>query len=186
MGECGDLAARDRDMDLQVLRTRCEARLGELQLPIPFDVQQFCHSIGERRSRPILLHSIDSPAGPCGTWLAAPASDHIFYERQTSPLHQEHIILHEISHLLCGHRGGSVSDGELRDLLLPDLRPEMVESVLRRRAYGTDDKQEAELLASLILERVARTRSPRAAAPDAETASLLHRLHASLEQPSEG
>src|SRR5436190_15843337 len=115
------------DMDLKVLRTRCEARLDELQLPAPFDVEQFCRSTGERRSRPILLHPMDSPAGPCGTWLAGPTSDHIFYDHHTSPLHQEHIILHEISHLLCGHRGGSVSEGELQALLLPDLRPEMVE-----------------------------------------------------------
>ena len=173
-------------MDLKLLRTRCETRLGELQLPAPFDVEQFCRSIGERRGRPILLHSIESPAGPCGTWLAGRTNDHIFYERDTSPLHQEHIILHEVSHLLCGHRGGSVSAGDLQALLLPDLHPEMVESVLRRRAYSTTDEQEAELLASLILERVARARSTPTATPDAETASLLRRLHASLEQPGEG
>jgi hypothetical protein len=173
------------DMDLKLLRTRCETRLGELPLPAPFDVEQFCRSIGERRGRPILLHPIESPAGPCGTWLAGPTNDHIFYERDTSPLHQEHIILHEVSHLLCGHRGGSVSARDLQALLLPDLHPEMVESVLRRRVYSTTDEQEAELLASLILERVACARSCRTAAPDAETAGLLCRLRASLEQPGE-
>ncbi len=172
-------------MDFKMLRTRCEARLGELHLPTPFDIQQFCRYIGECRGRSILLHPVDSPAGPCGTWLAGPTSDHIFYERHTSPLHQEHIILHEVSHLLYGHRSGSVSAGDLQALLLPDLRPEMVESVLRRRAYSTDDEQEAELLASLILERVARTRSPRTTVPNTETAGLLRRLHASLEQPAE-
>jgi hypothetical protein len=172
-------------MDLKALRARCEAHLDDLQLPIPFNIHEFARAIGERRGRLILLHPVDSPAGPCGTWLAGPTTDHVFYEHHTSPLHQEHIILHELSHLLCGHRGTSVAEGELQALLLPDLRPEMVEHVLRRRTYCTDDEQEAELLASLILERVARTRSPRAPAPDAATAGLLERLHASLEQPDE-
>ncbi len=172
-------------MDLKELRTRCEAHLGELQLPAPLDLQQFCRAIEERRGRPIQLHAVDSPAGLCGAWLAGPTTDHIFYERQTSPLHQVHIILHELSHLLCDHRGGSVADRELQALLLPDLRPEMVDHVLRRRTYSTDAEQEAELLASLILERVARTQPPPSAAPDAATAGLLERLHASLEPAEE-
>src|SRR5689334_324572 len=125
-------------MDLKVLRTRCEARLGELKLPAPFDIEQFCRSIEQRRGRRILLHPVESSAGPCGLWVAGPTSDHIFYERHTSPLHQEHIVLHEISHLLCGHQVSPLGEHELGALLFPDLSPRTVERVLQRRSYPTD------------------------------------------------
>ncbi len=168
-------------MDLKQQRKRCEARLRGLTLPVPFDVRSFCRSLAACRNRPLLLRPMASKAGPCGLWVAGPTADYIFYERETSPLHQEHIILHEASHLLCGHHPAPVSETGLSRLLFPDLEPEMVKEVLARAAYSLEDEREAELLASLILER-ARAGTP-CGAPgvDSETEGVLKRLEASLE-----
>lgn len=173
-------------MDLKQLRQRCEVRLRELDLPAPFDVDAFCGSLAARRGRPVVLRPLVSKTGPWGLWVAGAAADFIFYEQETSLLHQEHIILHEASHLLCGHDPRPVSDAEFSRLLLPDLDPEVVRSVLRRAAYSAEEEREAELLASLILERAGRGAVTSARAADPEVAALLDRLEHVLEEPAGG
>jgi hypothetical protein len=167
-------------MDLKALRKRCEARLRTLDLPSPLNAHLFSESLATRRGRPIALCPVVSMTGPCGVWVAGPAADYIFYEQDTSLLHQEHIILHELSHLLCGHDATPALEVQYTQLLFPDLRPELVQTVLRRAAYSSEQEQEAELLASLILEHVA-TRQP-AGTPERspEAADLLSCLETSL------
>ncbi|CCF85428.1 hypothetical protein [Nitrolancea hollandica] len=163
------------------LRARCEARLRALELPEPFSAQAFCALLAAQRGRPILLQPVANRAGPWGLWVATAATDYIFYEQETSPLHQEHIILHEACHILCAHRATPIAEAELPRLLFPDLCPEMVQRVLQRTSYSTPDELEAELLASLTLERVMRTGLVRPISSDSQTTTLLGRLGASLE-----
>lgn len=141
-------------MDERGLRKRCEERVRELELPMPFDVESFCAVISEGRGRPIVLHPAASGAGPYGLWAAGPSTDVIFYEEATSPLHQEHIILHELSHLLCSHEPAPVTEDEVAELLFPHLKRDTIQRVLRRGGYSTDEEREAEIMASLIVERV--------------------------------
>jgi hypothetical protein len=122
----------------------------------------------------------------CGVWVAGTTTDYIFFEQATSRLHQEHIILHEIGHILCGHRPTPLLDEEYSLLLLPDLDVEMVRRVLRRRSYSGDQEQEAELLASLILKPAGRAVLPVVRQAGSEAAALLERLEAVLDQPPRG
>ena len=173
-------------MELGGVRARCEARMRALDLPEPFDAAAFCALLAARRNRPIVLRPFRSPLGPCGLWVAAPDGDVIFYERDTSPLHQQHIVLHEASHLVCGHRPLSLPPSELAELLFPDVHPDRVGRVLRRAVYSREEEWEAEILASLILEQAVRS-APAAAPPrDALTARTLARLEASLEASPDG
>lgn len=162
------------------LRRRCAARLQELELPDPFDVKSFCEALGERRGRPIQLHAVAGDEGACGVWVSVPSADLIFYEQNTSPLHQEHIILHEVSHLLCGHAPAPVSEHETLQLLFPDFELKTVELVLPRAGYSTEQEREAEILASLILERVAAGSPLRSSPKKTSGDEVLHRLEASL------
>src|ERR687885_2688680 len=166
---------RANGMERKALRARCETRLRQLgELPPRFDAAAFCQRVAERRGRPIMLQAIDAGAGPCGAWLACRTVDLVLYERQTSPLHQQQIILHEVSHLLCDHDAEPVDESELSTLLLPDVRPEVVQRVLRRTTYSAAEEREAELLASLILERISI--SGAGAAQEAAVPGLLSRL----------
>jgi hypothetical protein len=70
----------------------------------------------------------------------------------TSPLHREHIALHEIGHLLAGHQG-QVGVEDIAGLLLPDLNPALVRAVLKRTCYSSEQEWEAEYFATLVLER---------------------------------
>ncbi|WP_425838325.1 hypothetical protein [Streptomyces fractus] len=88
-------------------------------------------------------------------------TDFIVYQKQTSPAHQRHIILHEIGHILAGHenrtplevpsglgRGGS--EGPYgRTPLLDESR---ILRALGRSAYDHEDEREAETVATIILE----------------------------------
>ncbi len=171
-------------MDLEQQRKRCEARIRDLEIPVPFDIRSFCQALGARRGRPISLMPMESKSGPCGLWIATPTADFLFYERETSPLHQNHIILHEASHLLCGHDPALVSDTEVSQQLFPHVEPEVVQRILARASYTGEQEREAELLASLILERVSGLTPLPDSAPDVWTAELLQRLETSLEQGS--
>ncbi|MET7904800.1 hypothetical protein ABZS86_26400 [Streptomyces sp. NPDC005355] len=83
-------------------------------------------------------------------WIATDSDDHILFEPQTTRLHQEHIILHEIGHLLFNHY--SLRAGRIPNLtgLFSDLDPRTVRRLLARTSYTTVQEQEAEMLASLI------------------------------------
>lgn len=171
-------------MRLKQLRQRCEARLRTLDVPAPFDARSFCGALAAQRGRPILLQPIAGGVGPFGLWVAGPSTDFIFYQQETSPLHREHIILHEVCHLLCDHHPAPVSRTDFVHLLLPDLAPETVRRVLQRGGYSSEEEQEAELLASLILEHAGTPAHDQAGA-DSEAVRLLKRLKASLEEDGE-
>lgn len=87
-------------------------------------------------------------------------------------MHQEQIVLHEVGHLLAQHSPAEITDHECVALLMPDLDPEMIRQVMGRTGYTSEEEQEAELLASLVLERAHRTRTPpaRDAAPEVDRA----------------
>lgn len=138
------------------LRSRCAYLVAGLEIPDPFDVDAFCAQIAAARGREIRRVARPLADGLYGLWCATATYDLVVCESRTSPLHQIHILLHELSHLLCGHHPAPVMDDELSRLLLPDLDPGLVRQVLGRTRYSDVEEREAELVASLILERVSR------------------------------
>ena len=163
------------------LRRRCESRLDGMALPEPFELEALCDQLGQQRGRPILVTEAPMPAGMYGAWIATAAADYIFVEQATSPVHQEHIVLHELGHLLCAHEPGSVL-ADQTTTLLPNLSGEMVRRVLGRTTYSADEEREAELLASLISQKAARAEVPRP--QRTEGSDVLRRLEETLGRPA--
>ncbi|KOU59757.1 ImmA/IrrE family metallo-endopeptidase [Streptomyces sp. NPDC060334] len=127
------------------LRKRCENILGHLDLTHPFSLDSLCARMEEQRGRPIRLHPLPKEAaesGVCGLWVGTARVDYVFYEAQTTPLHREHIVLHELGHILFGHHS---LEGEETDGHAP--------VVLGRTNYTTRQEREAEMLASMIRMR---------------------------------
>ena len=146
------------------LRKRCRRLLNELDIQPPLDVEELCRRVGDQRGKPIRLiaHPIPVP-GPYGVWIATAKADYILYQQETSKAHQNHIILHELGHLLAGHKSDPCDDDLLADLYpdmspdslrqrYPDLEPDAVRRALRRTSYDTDQEREAETTATIILE----------------------------------
>jgi hypothetical protein len=126
-----------RDRGEAGLWDRCRSTVERLELPEPFDAEAFVDLLARERGRPIgLLPVAARPDVPCGLVVTTRAADWIVYCSDTSPLHRQHILLHEAAHILCGH---TQRDSE-------------------------PDEREAELVASLILQRVSRRDRHRARA----------------------
>ncbi len=137
---------------------------------------------GERASRtahPPL--SDDDGISPCGVWLALSDADYIFYEDGTTRLHREHIVLHELGHVLSDHVPTDLLDEEVITALMPDLDLRMVQRVLGRTSYSAVEEQEAEMLASLVLENARRATVARARTAAPEVANVLDRLESTLK-----
>jgi len=167
-------------IDVKGLQRRCAAQLRRLELPDQFELSAVVARVAELRGRPIVLWPVASRPGPCGLWAALPGRDYVFYESDTSLMHQAHIVLHELGHLIWGHQSAYILDVDLLQSLLPDLDPGMIETVLRRARYETNEEQEAEVLASLALQRL--TPGEPAATPVGEDERIvLGRLGRSLK-----
>ncbi|WP_157531380.1 hypothetical protein [Kitasatospora sp. Root107] len=125
-----------------------------LPLSAPFDPEELVAALAERRGRPIELIQLPVRGRtPCGLLVTTDRADYIGYPSATTALHQQHILLHELGHLLSGHVGtGELSAGAAQ-ALLPNLSDELVHRVLGRTVYTELEEQEAELFASLALHR---------------------------------
>ncbi|MEU9485120.1 hypothetical protein ACFTZK_36885 [Streptomyces decoyicus] len=139
-------------MTTRRVRKRCQALVSALDLPSPFSVEALVRELSVRRGRPIRIHTlaIGSTVNACGMWIATESCDHIFVEEKTTRFHQEHIVLHEIGHILWDHGTSEDEDHSALATLLPDLRPDVVRRLLGRTSYTSEQEQEAELVASLI------------------------------------
>lgn len=133
------------------LRRACESRLAALGLSEEPDLLRLTERISERRGRPILLVPVQMRAlDPYGLWFASADTDFICYEANTSKHHQEHIIAHELGHMICCHGGVVRPDDETMRLLFPDLSPRLIRDMLCRTGYSDIQEEEAEIMASLI------------------------------------
>lgn len=144
---------------LDDVRRRCEEALHALDLPRPFTLEALCGSLEADRGRPLRLLPlpIDS-ASPCGLWVSTNEADYVFHQTVTSGLHQEHIVLHELAHMILGHDVAHEAAEDLRTELVPKLDPNVVASVLARTSYSSAQEQEAETLADLIGSHAVRRR----------------------------
>jgi hypothetical protein len=137
------------------LRRRCERRIQNIPIPRPFDLSTFCAVVASHRGRPLSLQPMPglTAGAPCGLWISVPTADYVFYDPGTSRLHAEHIVLHELGHMLSGHTTGLDVSGGALARLVPDLDPSTVTTILGRVSYTTAQEREAEMLASLIRAR---------------------------------
>ena len=134
-------------------RDRYAAVLREVGVPEPFDLDVFCRNVADRRGRRVALHELPvGLSGVCGLYVSLSAVDHVFFAAGTSPRHRQHIVVHELMHLLCDHGGLRGLSSEVLARLLPGLDPALVRAALARGGYSDPEEREAETVASLVME----------------------------------
>jgi hypothetical protein len=138
----------------QRLRSRCLGIIACLPVPEPFDLEQFRVNLEGHRGRPLLLLPAETGTECSGMWVGTEDADYIFYAQDTTPVHQRHIVVHEIGHMAFDHQGSRLGGDELARLLFPNLNPALVQSFLARSVYSDDEECEAETFASVLLGRV--------------------------------
>ncbi|WP_280343783.1 hypothetical protein [Nocardia neocaledoniensis] len=87
-------------------------------------------------------------------WLELDDSDVIMYGADTE-WHADHIIAHEIGHMLLGHGSTEGEPGPVDDLplneLMPSLSPDAIRNVLRRQDYDSARERDAETFADMVM-----------------------------------
>lgn len=170
-------------MSVGQVRQHCERLAAGIVVPSPFGVEVFLDQLSSDRGRPVRLLRFPLPAGtPCGLLISTESSDYVVVSEAVSGIQADHVALHEVAHLLCGHPLNPLSDTSLRRLL-PHLDSSTVQAMLSRGGYSTVEEQEAEILASLLRQRAGLWNpSRRTNVSD----PLLRRLGHSLEHGDDG
>ena len=142
------------------------------EIPRPWDVGEFTDRVARQRGRPIELipRTMSHYASVAtGLWVRRPEMDQIVYDTAGTELHQSHVILHELSHMLCNHEGiafdrGAVAQRSIRGSDLGEGTGEVLDSlpdplvdarrcgvrVRHRAAYDDAQELQAETLAFVI------------------------------------
>ncbi|MEU2774637.1 hypothetical protein ABZ646_17250 [Streptomyces sp. NPDC007162] len=144
------------------LHRRLRQELRSLGVVPPLDVDKLAQALSERRGRPMVLRpwALEKP-GPSGLWLDMPQMDVILYQEETTRLHQQQIILHEVLHVLVDEWGEKreevpeVPTDEFVEVwsdLTPVLDPKLIRRVAARCSYDDAEECSVELAATIILE----------------------------------
>lgn len=121
-------------------------------VPEPWGIDELCERLAEKRGRELVVYPADLPALPFGLWYDDGKRDYVIYRTGIQGYHRDHIILHEICHMLARHNaverpldGGEGSDADVVSLL--------VENAMRNR-FNSSQEEIAEMFASKVLKLV--------------------------------
>ncbi len=124
-----------------------------------FDIAGFTAWVAARRGRPIRVVPMPLPPELFGAWIEGDTADYIFYEDEPLHVHTVHILLHELSHILLGHKTVHVCS-DLITTAQPAQASENAQAsrslngLFRQVGYADEQEIEAETLSSLIQHRV--------------------------------
>jgi hypothetical protein len=160
------------------LRRGVKKLLQELDVGTPLDVRDLCLRLAAHRGRPIELVPFPLPVpGAFGLWIAFADVDQILYQQHTTSAHQDHIILHEVGHMISGH--GSDDGPTGLTALFPDIPADVVRRALHREGYGPVAEREAEMVATVIKEWATLLEALKFA--PAQKSEVGKRLHAAFD-----
>ncbi|NEW71096.1 ImmA/IrrE family metallo-endopeptidase [Streptomyces rhizosphaericus] len=168
------------------IRKWCEGQVRALNLPEDghLTIERLISYIAQRKGRKISLAPLTLPNGsPDGLWMATADEDYVLYEERLAPMHQRAVVLHELGHLICDHKGTSVLTTEALSLLLPSLDTALVRRTLGREHSHSQAEIEAEYVGSLLADRINSSLIGEQPSVPAELRELAGRLSA-LENPS--
>jgi hypothetical protein len=138
---------------------RAKKTLNELNYDFrDFTIDHFIDWIETVRGRKFTLVPWSMPSGMFGAWMTDgdEPREYIFYRDNISHLHQIHVILHELSHYLCGHPTKTITK-ELIQESRNSGRVLPFNDLVKLRSMETSAyEHEAESLASLIQNQVIR------------------------------
>ena len=117
------MRATGGQMDLKLLRRRCEARHRGLGAAVPFDAHQFCRALEQQRQRPIVLRPLLGRTARVGSGWRGPAATSSSTTRPRVPCTSSTSSCTRLSHLLCGHRTRSAGRGRARAAPVPGPLP---------------------------------------------------------------
>lgn len=105
----------------------------------------------------MLLHPLSIPALPFGLWYDDGERDHVIYRSGLTGYHRDHVVLHEICHLLARH-GSPEQASPAPDTAGKSVVSALIEHAMRNRHVDAQEEL-AEMFASKVL-KLARQPEP--------------------------
>ncbi|HLS79098.1 MAG TPA: hypothetical protein VK083_20155 [Nocardia sp.] len=146
--------------------TSMEARLGDatrtVPLPDPWDVNDYLARVAAHRGRSISIRPVPADmlaeigCRGAGLWVARRYDDMIVYDSEATGRNADHIILHEVGHMLLGH-GPDAADldapsaGALPAALAALLPAVAGQHVLGHNEFGPENEQHAQVFADMMM-----------------------------------
>ncbi|BDH07166.1 hypothetical protein HEK131_43930 [Streptomyces seoulensis] len=127
--------------------------LAELDLPHVTNIRDLRNEVARRAGRTVVLEPREQAPSVCGACAVTQSAIYVFYDPRTSPMHQDHIIAHEFSHLLLGHHEDRPISA-LASSLITTMDPAVVQMMLGRTKYDDAEERETESLASLLQRQI--------------------------------
>ena len=134
-------------------RRRQSDLLAELNLPYVTNIRDLRDEVSRRAGRTVILEPRVQAPSVCGACAVTESAVYVFYDPRTSPLHQDHIVAHEFSHLLLGHHE-SRPVSALTSAFIDTVDLATVQMMLGRTKYDDAEERDTELLASLLQRRI--------------------------------
>lgn len=140
---------RDRCLPSRPTIRQWAAVARQFAVPVPFELTEFRARIERHTQRVVkLMPAVMREGAPSGIWLRTASADYFYYEEQTSPFHQAHIVLSLAAHVLLGDASGASVDPRLA----PDVSPALARMMIDGIASSPLTRREAETFAFLALE----------------------------------
>jgi hypothetical protein len=113
---------------------------------------RLCEVTAQRLGRKIMLRFDDlGDSGLSGLWAVTDDDVHvIIVTTSRSWVHRLVIVLHEIAHMLCGHKPARLDAEEGARLLYPDLSPRMLKILAGRTDMSRREEREADRVAGAL------------------------------------
>lgn len=180
-------------MQEHVIRQRSRERVAALTdlIPNPWSIEAFVDRLSKQRGRAITLQSFQAEGGdaPCGFYMSTATEDRVLYPEQANRLQRDHVILHELGHLLhdsdpTGNADAVTIDPAYAKMLFPDIPLDMIRNFLARTTYDTDIEQQAEGFADEFRHVIDKRRQRMSIAKmTKEQRVIAERLGSILEHP---
>jgi len=122
-----------------------------------FTIPHFIAHLETLRQREIILNGVAFDGRLHGLWVGAETADYVFFDSRTHPVHRVHHILHEVGHMVLGHRLHDLAaflSPELVAQLRAALSPALHGHCRRWDPHDTPDEREAELFVRLLQQKI--------------------------------
>lgn len=150
------------------MEVRFRAAGRSVPLPTPWDLNVYLARVAAYRGRSLSVHTVPAQAlaghGCRGAalWIARAHDDIIVYDGEATDRNADHLVLHQIGHLLLGHgepadarrTGGPAPERAVPPALalhFPSLSVRSAEQVAGRDGFPAEYEQEAEVFADMTM-----------------------------------
>ncbi|AEF43091.1 hypothetical protein [Hoyosella subflava] len=148
----------------RAVERRAREVLARLRMPEPWSIDALIGEVSAVMGFEIQVQTVPPEAledSPCGMTLVCPGQAVLVVAEGSPRWHTELVICHELAHMLLEHQSGEKPPRELLQAWFPSFDPDDVQMMFGRTTFDTREEQEAELLATLIVDQGTAKKSAR-------------------------